>query len=293
MNYKIKKAILMPMNIAYRINPALETRVMFFLKNGYKLNLNNPITFNEKIQWIKFHDKNDKMTRCSDKFEVRKYVAECGCSEILNPLLWEGYHPEDIPFEALPNQFVIKVTHGSGFNVICKDKHEINIKKVKKNLSFWLKERYLPCYGEWFYGIVKPRIIIEEYIVGKTELPPDDYKIYCFNGKPKVIQVHRDRYNMHKMKLYDTNWNAIRNVSMKYSCDSEIEIEKPKKLEQLLEYARILSSPFYHARVDFYIVNNSIIFGEITFTDGAGFDRITPYTFDVTLGEYLKLPLDK
>ena len=293
MNYKLKKFILLPMNIAFRINPIFETKIMFFLKNGYKLNLSHPITFNEKIQWIKFFDKNDRMPRCADKFEVRKYISECGCSEILNPLLWEGLHPEDIPFEALPNQFVIKVTHGSGFNVICKDKHKLDIGKVKKSISFWLKERYLPCYGEWFYGIVKPRIIIEEYLKGKDEYPPEDYKVYCFHGEPKVIQVHMDRYNNHTMKLYDTKWNAIRNVSMKYSCDSRTELEKPQVLEQLLRYARILSNPFYHARVDFYIVDGIIKFGEITFTDGAGFDKITPYSFDVALGEYLTLPVDK
>ncbi len=292
MDYKVKKAILFPMNILFRINPIFETKMMFFLKNGYKLNLKHPITFNEKIQWIKFFDHNSRMPACSDKFEVRNYITECGCCEILNSLLWEGFEPEDIPFEELPNQFVIKVTHGSSFNVICKDKQKLDIGNVKKNISFWLKESYLPCYGEWFYGIVKPRIIIEEYLEGKDGGPPQDYKVYCFHGVPKVIQVHIDRFNNHKMKLYDTNWNAIQNVSMKYSCDTQTEVEKPQELAQLLKYASILSSPFYHARVDFYIVKGNIIFGEITFTDGAGFDKITPYSFDVTLGGFLTLPVD-
>jgi hypothetical protein len=290
MNYKLKKIILFPMNLLYKINPLLEIKIMFYLKNGYKLNLMKPVTFNEKLQWIKFHDKNEKMPSCSDKYAVRKYIKECGCEEILNHLLWEGYKANEIPFASLPNQFAIKATHGSGFNIICKDKSKLKEKVVKKQMSSWLKEKYIPCYGEWFYGIVKPRIIIEEYLGDKDGRIPFDYKFLCFNGEPRLIQVHTGRFANHKIKLYDLEWNEKVNCKMKYSSDSGVFIKKPKELLELIEYAKILSKPFHFARVDFYIVKGKIYFGEITFTDGAGFDKIYPYVFDVELGSYLKVP---
>lgn len=189
MNQRLKKLVLFPMNILYKINPLLEIKIMFFLKNGYKLNMKKPVTYNEKIQWIKFNGFTREMINCTDKYRVRKYIKECGCEELLIPLLWEGYDPNLIPFESLPNQFVIKVTHGSGFNIICQDKSKLNEAKVKKQLSKWLKEKYLPCYGEWFYGIVKPRIIIEEYLCDRSKKGPNDYKLLCFHGEPKIIQL--------------------------------------------------------------------------------------------------------
>ncbi len=292
MNNKLKKIILLPMNIFYKINPKLEIKVMFLIKNRYRLHLNNPVTLNEKIQWIKFYDRNNRMPLCADKYTVRKYIEECGCKEILNRLLWEGSNPYEIPFEQLPEQFVIKVTHGSGFNILCRNKNELNIDKVRKKLSVWLKEKYLPCYGEWFYGVVKPRIIIEEYLCDRDGKIPNDYKIYCFNGKAKLFQIHIARFEDHRMKLYDTDWNAIEHVVMKYPIDSQTNLGKPKEMDNLIKYAERLSKPFHLARVDFYIVDEKIYFGEITFTDGAGFDRTTPYTFDVQLGSYLKLPID-
>lgn len=292
MNYKLKRIILFPMNLLYRINPILEIKLMFFIKNKYKLNLNHPVTFNEKLQWIKFYDKNEIMPACADKFTVREYVKNCGCEEILNHLLWEGSNANEIPFELLPNQFVIKVTHGSGFNIICNDKSSLNAVKVKKQLQKWLKTNYIPCYGEWFYGKVQPRIMIEKYLGKSDGTVPYDYKVYCFHGEAKMIQVHMGRFADHKMKLYDPEWNSIDNVKMKFSCDPQVILNKPKELDKLIEYAELLSKPFHHARVDFYIVDEKIYFGEITFTDGAGFDRTIPYSFDVRLGSFLKLPMN-
>jgi len=292
MNNKLKKIIVLPMNILYKINPKLETKIMFLIKNRYRLHLNKPVTLNEKIQWIKFYDRNKLMPLCADKYTVRKYVEDCGCKEILNHLLWEGRNPDEIPFEQLPNQFVIKVTHGSGFNIICRDKSELHTDKVKKQLHKWLKEKYIICYGEWFYGVVKPRIIIEEYLGGSDGKAPYDYKIYCFNGKAKLFQIHIGRFEQHRMKIYDLEWNDIEHVTMKYPNDSQLMFEKPPEINKLIEYAERLSNPFHHARVDFYIVDGKIYFGEITFTDGAGFDRITPYSFDVKLGSYLTIPVD-
>jgi hypothetical protein len=277
------------MNLLYRINPVLEIKILFFLKNGYRLNLNTPVTFNEKLQWIKFFDKNPRLTTCSDKYAVRDYVKECGCEEILNHLLWEGNKAEEIPFQSLPNQFVIKVTHGSGFNIICKDKSKLGKKKVIKQLNHWLMEKYIPCYGECFYGIVKPRIIIEDYLGDADGNCPMDYKLLCFHGEPRLIQVHTGRFAEHKMKLYDVQWKEKDNCRMKYTNDPKLVFDKPQELQSLIEYAKILSKPFHFARVDFYIIKGKIYFGEITFTDGAGFDKIHPYSFDMELGSYMKL----
>lgn len=290
MNYRLKKLILTPMNLLYRINPKLVIKIIFYLKNGYKLNLTHPITYNEKLQWIKFYDKNLKIPVCADKYTVREYVKESDCEVLLNHLLWEGSDAGEIPFEKLPEQFVIKVTHGSGFNIICRDKSQLNIEKAKRKLTRWLKEKYIPCYGEWFYGIIRPRIIIEEYLGDEKGDIPNDYKVLCFNGEPKLIQVHYGRYRDHKMKLYEPDWKEIRNVQIKYSDNPDYRIERPLELDKMLEYARILSKPFYNARIDFYIVRNRLYFGEITITDGAGFDKITPYSFDMELGSYMKLP---
>lgn len=288
MNNNVKNVILTPMNILYKINPQVTLKILFRIKTGQRLNLRNPRTFNEKLQWIKLYYKNDLLPICVDKYEVRQFIKECGCEAILNKLLWEGFNPNEIPFEELPNKFVIKVTHGQGFNIICKDKKKLNIPKTIKKLKRWLKVKYLLCYGEWFYGIVKPRIIIEEFLDDGQNETPIDYKVYCFNGNPKIINAHVNRFTNHKSNLYDLEWNVINQVSIKY-LDSNVYIEKPKELDQMLGYAKKLSSKFIHVRVDFYIVNSKIYFGELTFTDSAGFDKFSPREFDVMMGDWMNL----
>lgn len=288
MNARLKSFILTPFNVLYRLSPKLELELMFFLKTKYRLNLKNPVTFNEKLNWIKLYDKHEDKPRCVDKYTVRGFVKERGCEEILNELLWEGMNPEEIPFDTLPNQFVIKATHGQGMNIICKDKSSLDFERTKKQLRKWLKTKYLPCYGEWFYDVVKPRIVVEKFLSEEGDCPKD-YKIFCFNGEPKMIDVHMDRFGNHKRNIYDLNWDRIKGVSLKYPVDEETVIEKPEQLELLLEYARKLSEGFMHVRVDFYIVDNTIYFGEMTFTNGAGFDAITPREFDEQLGAWIDL----
>ncbi len=292
MNNYIKNIILTPFHILYKVNPVLCTKVLFRLKVKQKLDLKHPITFNQKIQWIKLYDKEPLKPKCVDKYTVRKYIKKTGCEELLNELFWEGYHPEDIPFDKLPDKYVIKVTHGQGMNIICKDTHSLDKKMVIKQLRKWMKEKYLPCYGEWFYGKVRPRVIVEKFLGNSDNEEPTDYKVFCFHGEPKLIDVHTGRFSNHKRNFYDLSWNLIRNVSIKYPCDENAAIPKPEKLEEMLGYARILSKPFIHVRVDFYIVENKVYFGELTFTNGAGFDVVKPYEFDVQLGNYIHLPAD-
>ena len=288
MNNIAKNIILTPFNILYKINPELNLKILYRLQTGQKLSLEKPITYNEKLQWIKLYDKNELMPKCCDKYTVREYVESCGCSEILNDLIWEGFDPSDIPFDDLPKQFVIKVTHGSGFNIICNNKDELDRVKTIKQLNIWLKGKFIPCYGEWFYGVIKPRIIIEKFLSDDKSTIPEDYKIMCFHGEPRYIIVDTDRFTHHKRNIYDLNWNLLEGYNMGF--DNDNPIEKNEKLEELLEYSRKISKNFKHARIDFYVVDNKIYFGEITFTNGAGFDRIAPHSFNIEMGNWLKLP---
>lgn len=288
MNNITKNIILFPFNILYHISPSLDLRILFFLKQKYKLNLKNPKTFNEKLQWIKLYDHNPLMPKCCDKYTVREFVKAQGCEQILNTLLWEGDRAEDIPYASLPEKFVIKVTHGSTFNIICTDKNKLDRGQVVANCNRWLKAKFLPCYGEWFYGIEKPRIIVESYIESDDGEQLKDYKVFCFNGVPKYIRVDSDRFTDHKMDVYDCIWNYIPNVNMGLHCSGN-NFEKPECLTELLEYAAKLSVPFLHVRVDFYVVGNKCYFGEMTFTNGSGFDRFETHDFDLEMGNHLKL----
>lgn len=291
MDNLLKSVILTPFNILYKVNKELELKLLFRLKCGYKLNLKNPKTYNEKIQWIKLHDLNPLMPKCCDKYAVREYVESKGCGEILNTLIWEGFNPADIPFDELPDKFVIKVTHGSTFNIICTDKSKLNREEVIRKCNKWLKAKFLEAYGEWFYGIERPRVIVEKFLDDGTGRLRD-YKIYCFNGIPRYIGVDSgdDSKGTHFKDIYDTDWNLIKGYEMAYP-NSGVALEKPEALVDLLKYARILSEDFLHARTDFYIVDGKVVFGEITFSNSAGFGRVAPEEFALKMGAYLKLPL--
>lgn len=292
MNTITKNIILAPFNLLYKINPAFELKLMFRLKQGYGLDLKNPKTYNEKLQWIKLYDKNEWMPKCCDKYAVREYVEKMGCADILNTLYWHGTNPDDIPYDELPDKFVIKVTHGSTFNIIVTDKSKLDKEATRKKLIKWLNEKFIPCYGEWFYGKVPPQIIVEKFIESSDDKQLRDYKVFCFGGIPRIVRVDTDRFTNHKMDFFTPDWERINEAGMGYPISGR-DFEKPTCLEQLLAYARKLSSPFLHARVDFYIVGNKPIFGEITFTNGAGFDKFSSYEFDLKMGSFISLPISK
>ena len=280
MKNSVKNMILFPLNLLYRISPKATLKLLFRLKVGYKLDLDNPKTFNQKLQWTKLNYKNPLLPKLVDKYTVREYVA-AKAPELLTKLYWNGFDANDIPWDELPDKFVIKVTHGSGYNIICKDKSKLNQKECKKKLNKWLKEKFLRCYGEWFYGVEKPRIIIEEFLDTDTGKVPEDYKIYCFDGKAEYVLLCTGRFEDTKSTMYDTNWN-YQNVKLGYKNNSKTP--KPINLDVLLKYAELLSNGFPHVRVDLYNVKGKVYFGELTFTDGAGFDKIEPREFDLKLG---------
>ncbi len=289
MNYTLKSIILAPMNVLYSINPKIELELMFWLKQGYKLNLKNPTTYNEKINWQKLYYENKLFSICSDKYLVRQYVKDRGCENNLNTLLWSGFNASNIPFDDLPNRFVIKVTHGSGFNIICKDKKSLNRVESIKQLNKWLKTKYLKCYGERWYGVQKPRIIVEDFLEDLRTPNLYDYKFFCFDGKPYYVYVDTWKEGKHHINMYNIDFSLRKEVSLGYPTDFSTKIVKPHNYEEMLDVAHNLSSGFPHVRIDLYDVNGRVIFGEMTFSKGAGFDKILPYEFDVEMGSHFNI----
>ena len=254
-----------------------------------ELDLDNPKTFNEKIQWSKLYDSTPIKTRLADKFLVRDWVAEKIGEEYLIPLLGVYDYFEEIDFDKLPNQFVIKCNHGCGYNIIVKDKSKLDLNEVKAKLDKWMTENFAFKWGvELHYRDIPPKIIIEKFMDdGTGDLR--DYKFTCFNGEPEFIWMDSDRHSEHKRNLYDLQWNQLDyKVNSKYSTFPSPE--KPECLEEMVELARKLSADFNYVRVDFYIINNRVYFGEMTFTSSSGTEDICPKSFEKRLSNLFKLP---
>lgn len=253
-------------------------------------NLNNPKTYNEKLQWLKLNDRNPKYSLMVDKYEVRDYIKKVIGSKYLIPLLGVWDNPDDIDFDKLPQQFVLKCTHNSGSGmVICKDKSNINIKDAKRGLAKGLNENYYLYYREWPYKNVKPRIVGEKFIGidGKT---PEDYKILCINGKADNIMVCTDRDSgTTEFYFFNTKWELIRCNDWGKNAPENFTLEKPQNLEKMIQIAEKLSENIPLARIDLYNINGDIFFGEITFFPGSGFDSNLYYEEDLRLGQELDL----
>lgn len=286
MNTSTKNLILFPLNLLHRVSPAATLKVLFRLKMGRKLDLENPKTYNEKLQWVKLNYHNPLLTKLVDKYTVREFVEQKN-PDLLPKLWWHGFDANDIPWDDLPDRFVLKVTHGSGYNIICTDKSKLDREDCIKKLNKWRKEKFLRCYGEWFYGVEKPRIIVEEFLDAGEGKVPADYKILCFDGQPHYVILNTDRFGDHKQNIYDVNWNHVEGVDLGYPHGAPIE--KPEKWEELVECAKMLSEGFPHVRVDLYLVQDKIYFGEMTFTYNAGLTRFEPVSFDEHLGSLFPL----
>ena len=200
-----------------------------------------------------------------------------------------GFLNLEINFEKLPKKFVIKCTHDSGSTIVCKDKDKFDIKKAKKKINKALKFNYYYSGREWPYKNIKPRIIIEKYMVDESETELKDYKIFNFNGVSKIIQVDFGRFKEHKRNLYDTNWNYIKELSIQYPTDPNTIIKRPENLEKMIELAQRLSQGIPHIRTDFYSINGKIYFGELTFYHGSGYEKFNPETWNKKLGDWIDL----
>lgn len=262
-------------------------KIMFKHRLGYELDLNNPKTFNEKLQWLKLHDRNPFYTQLVDKYEVRRYIAETIGEEYLIPLIGVWNNFDEIDFSKLPNQFVLKCTHDSGSVFICTDKNEFNIEKAKIKINNALKKNYYYHNREWPYKNVKPRIICEKFICHNNSVP-DDYKVLCFNGKAKLIEMHIDRFGDHKQDFYDEKWNKTQ-ISQDGGVRSDYISEKPKEFENMIELSEKLANNILHVRIDWFIVDNKLYFGEITFFDGSGFYPFDDKKYDYLIGSWIDL----
>lgn len=257
-------------------------------KTGEVLDLDNPKTFNEKIQWIKLYGTTQLMTKLVDKYAVREWVVEKIGEQYLTHLIGVWSRFDDIEIEKLPNQFVLKCNHGSGWSEIITDKSNWNVKETKRKFDRWLSLNFAFVAGlELQYRDIQPQIIAEEYLENQGgEI--FDYKFWCFNGKVEFIMFLAERSTGLKMNNYDRNWNLLPFV-YNYPNTNYI-VEKPKELEKMIKIAEILAKDFNHVRVDLYCLNDgSIKFGEMTFTSASGICKWSDESINMELGKLISL----
>lgn len=268
-------------------SPEAGIRFMWGKYMKYPLNLDDPQTFNEKLQWLKLNWYDERATICSNKHLVREYVKDKGLEHILIEQLGVYTNPAEIDFKVLPDRFVLKPSHDSGHTIICTDKGKLNIKEVKRKLRNWLSVDYEYMSGEWPYHSEK-YIVCEEFLEDKKAGEILDYKIHCFNGKPVFILLVSDRAHHAQKNFYDLEWNPL--PFFRASGPSGRIFSKPSKLNNMLVYAKTLSKGFPFVRVDFYQVEEKVYFGELTFFPGGGLEKFQPESADFELGSLLTLP---
>ena len=282
------------MFIIKNIPDRIYLKILYKIKIGKELNLNNPKTFNEKLQWLKLYDRNPKYTKMVDKYEAKKYVASIIGDKYIIPTLGIYDNFNQINFDELPEQFVIKCTHDSGGLVICKNKFELDIKFAKKKINNSLKKNYYYSGREWPYKNVKPRIIIEKYMEEKNYSQLNDYKFMCFNGKVKYSFVCSERDNKDDglaVTFFDRNWQKM--PFKRHYRNSSKKIDKPKNYDLMIKLAEQLSKDILFVRVDFYEIDGKVYFGELTFYPGSGFEEFEPDCWDEKLGNLIDLSLVK
>jgi len=253
----------------------MEERIVFQLKNGYFPHLSHPRSFNEKICNRKLFNPVPDGYRLADKYAVRKYVQALGLGEILNEVYVVTENPNDIDLAKLPAQFVIKATHGSGWNLIVRDKTRLSREDVVKQCNRWLTSVYGEATRESFYRNIHPAILVERFLDdGSHDIPPD-YKFFVFHGRCEFIQVDYDRYNVHTRTIYDRDWKP-QDFNIRYPLKT-VNYEKPATLGWMLEISERLSRGVDFCRVDLYSIGDrKVYFGEITLTPAAGLGRFIP-----------------
>ena len=274
-----------------KVAPVAATKKWYKKRMGVSLNLDTPMKLSEKLQYLKVKEyyKNPIVTQCADKYRARDYVTSRGCSEILNELFYVFDSVQEIDFNALPDQFVLKCNHGCGGNIICRDKNSLNVKKVKKALNKWMHSEYGLEHVEFSYEGIPRKIICEKLIDTEDGQLPRDFKIFCSYGKPKLIYVISDRKDTTENLDYFTpewEWIPVRNGLLTNAGPS---IKKPDNLDVLLDYASKLSKEFPIVRVDLYNEFGKVIFGELTFLPTGGCFKLDPPEYDLKFGELFPL----
>lgn len=277
----------------YSVSPALLWQLNYLLKMGKMPDLQNPQTFNEKIAWLMFYWRHPLKAQCADKYEARSYIQMQGLGHILPKLLGVYSNTDDIRLSDLPQRFVLKCTHGCGFNVICYDKDRLDWKTVKQKLDVWMKTDISKFNGEIHYAEITPRIICEQYLEDGEHQVPIDYKVYCFGGRAYCTLVCTERESGHpKFDFYDREWKNKLPYS-RSSLLSQRNITRPDAYQEMIDAAEILSRPFPFVRVDFYIISGKVVFGEMTFTPSACIDPGYTDEGQINLGRCIELPPEK
>ena len=266
-------------------------KLQYRIKCGRKLNLKNPQRYTEKLQWYKLYYRDPLMAQCADKYRVREYVESKGLGHILNELYAVFETPEDICFDALPDQFVLKLSNGSGTNLICKDKSQLDLAAVQQQFRDFLRQSGASAGREWVYHTgEKPVILAEKYLEDPEQENGAvcDYKFLCFGGKACYVVYDSQRFTDHRRNIYDTDWNDL-HVASDCPC-GETEIPRPENLEDMLAVAETLAGDFPAVRADLYSIQGKIYFGELTFFPWSGYVRYAPDSFDLEVGEKFVLP---
>lgn len=273
----------------YLISDKLYIKLLFKQNLGYNLNLNNPQTFNEKLQWLKINDRQEIYKTLVDKYAVRQYLEKMFGAQYLFPLLgvWDKY--EDIDFSLLPEKFVLKCTHDSGSVYIVDKKTQVNYEELGKKITKKLKKNYYWLGREWAYKDVPPRIIAEKYMQDESGGELADYKMLCFNGKVKCSFTCTERFSDDGLKVtfFDLDWNKM--PFERHYPASDKKIEKPVNYQQMIRFAEQITKDMIFARVDFYELNGQLYIGEITLYPGDGLEEFTPQEYDKILGDMMVL----
>lgn len=263
---------------------------IYYARMGKNIDLKNPKTFCEKENWLKLYDRKPEYTMMADKYAVREYISNKIGEEYLVPLLGVWDKAEDIDFEKLPSKFVLKCNHNSDV-VICTDKQSMDIEEIRKKLSIQLKQDYYMRKREWPYKNIPRKIICEKYMENANGEKPIDYKVFCFNGNPKLVMINRDRFTGEPstFDMYDMEWNHLDMQSGNDPMAGDVFV-KPEQLDELKNLSKILSNGIPFVRVDFNYWDKKLYFGELTFFHAAGLEGFKPEKWDDVLGDWIRLP---
>ena len=298
MDKRIIKALTSPsfacLAILHKLSPLIKSdelylKIVYWLSMGKRLNLKNPKTFNEKLQWLKLYNRKPEYTIMVDKVKAKEYVAKIIGKEHIIPTLGVWDDPDEIDFDALPNQFVLKCNHNSGMGMcICRNKSKLDIAKVKRELRKGLRQDYYMTNREWPYKNVPRKIMAEKFMQDGNKPDLTDYKFFCFNGEPKMMYVSHDNAEHATTDFFDMDYNRLP-IRMKVP-NSEVLPEQPKEFEEMKQYARQLSKNMPFLRVDVYVICHVVYFGELTFFHNSGLTPIRPTEWEYKIGKWLKLP---
>lgn len=271
------------------LSDRLYLKAYYYFKMGKKVNLDAPVSFNEKLQWLKLYDRNPEYTKMVDKIAVKEYVSSIIGDEYIIPTLqvWDSF--EDIDFSALPDSFVLKTSHGGGGGgvVVCKDKQKLDIRSAKEKINHSMRHSIYKSLGEWPYKDVKHKVFAEQFIESSPEL--NDYKFFCFGGKVHYFKIDFGRFIEHHANYFDRNCNLVPFGEADLAPVFDYHVTIPNNIDDMIAVAEKLAKGRKFIRVDLYNVKGRILFGELTFFPASGFGKFTPEEWDLKLGELLCL----